>query len=466
MPAQRLAVRQGQALALTPRLRQAIALLGLSNAELAAYVERELLENPLLERAEGEGRDGGPAAPPRAGHRARPFPAAPNGKVGRAVRTAPAASGGDSLTAIESAVAAPMALRDYLHSQLAIEIADRRGRRIGRQLIEALDEAGYLTAPLAEIAAAAGCPLGAVEATLARLQRFDPPGVFARDLGECLALQLRDRGRLDPPMQALLGRLDLLARRDLAGLMRHCGVGAEALAAMIGEIRRLDPKPGLAFDAAPLATVVPDLLVEREGDGWTVALNPATLPRLLVDRSAALRLRAGAADRAGRAYVTERLDSANWLLRALDQRARTLLTVAREILRRQEPFLAEGAAGLRPLTRRAVAAAVGLHESTVGRATRSKYVATPQGVHPLGYFFTAALAGADGEERHAAEAVRRRIRQLIAAEGPGEALSDARLAGLLRGEGVAVARRTIAKYRESLQIPGSAQRRRDKSLRI
>jgi RNA polymerase sigma-54 factor len=488
---QRLDLRQSQSLVMTPQLQQAIKLLELSNVELAAYVEEQIEANPLLERDEGARAEEGAAAeePPAAQPEDSPALADTAAVAAGTVASPDATTAdpeydnlwqseggsferggsggrtdfGEDERSIEETLSRPVELREHILSQIRLDIPDPVERGVALQLIEMLDEAGYLRGDLVELAARLGCSLGAVEAVLAKLQRCDPPGLFARNLAECLAIQLRDRDRLDPAMQALLENLELLASRDRAQLMRRCGVDAEDLADMLAEIRALDPKPALAFEVNIAPPAVPDILMQRRPDGsWQLELNPDTLPRVLVNQSYVARVARGG-DRGTREFVAERLASANWLVKSLHQRATTILKVASEIVRQQEAFFQHGVAHMRPLIRRDIATAIGMHESTVSRVTTNKYLASPRGLFELRYFFGAAIAGSSGEQ-HAAEAVRLRIRKLIEAETPDSILSDDTLVALLRRDGIDIARRTVAKYREAMRIPSSVQRRREKGL--
>ena len=446
----RLELRQGQTLVMTPQLRQAIQLLQYSNQELASFVDQELERNPFLERDETPVAPEADAELPNAG---LAFFRGRGGSHGFAEDT----------RGIDDIAAEPRSLRDHLGEQLRLSFDDPADRLIGAHLIALLDPAGRLTALPAALAAALGTEIARVEAVRAKMQRFDPVGLFCRDLAECLAVQLAERNRLDPAMQALLQNLDLLARRDLRRLMRLCGVDAEDLNEMIAEIRALDPKPGSRFEPVAAQPLVPDVLMRRAPDGhWVLELNPETMPRVLVNRAFHPRvaLRGRSEDRS---FLAERLQSANWLVKSLQQRAETILKVAAEIVAQQDGFFRHGVGHLRPLTLRDVADAVSLHESTISRVTANKSIATPRGVFELKYFFTAALSGTSGES-HSAEAVRHRIRALINAEPAGAVLSDEAIAAALRAESVAISRRTVAKYREALRIPGSAQRRREKSL--
>ena len=352
-------------------------------------------------------------------------------------------------------------LRDYLGEQLRLSFADPVDRIIGAHLIALLCPAGRLMADPVAIAAAMAIPLERVEAVRARMMHFDPVGLFARDLKECLAAQLAERDRLDPAMAALLDNLDLLARRDLRRLASICGVDLDDLADMIAEIRCLDPKPAASYETTPAQVVIPDILMRPNGeDAWEIEINPETMPRLLVNERFYARI-APRARREDRLFLAEQLASANWLVRSLQQRAQTILKVSAEIIRQQDGFMRHGVAHLRPLILRDIAEAVEMHESTVSRVTANKYIATPRGTFELKYFFTTAIPGTDGES-HSAEAVRYRIRALIDAEADDDILSDDAIVAALRNEGVDIARRTVAKYREALHIPNSVQRRREK----
>ena len=360
-------------------------------------------------------------------------------------------------------------LRDHLIEQLNTEITNAQERLIGAQLIEMVESSGYLSEgdqAVVSVAEQLGVRTSEVEAVLQRLQRFEPSGVMARSLGECLALQLKERDRYDPAMQALCTHLELLAERRFPELCRICGVDQADLADMVAEIKCLDPKPGDQFESNAAVPVIPDILM-RPGpsNGWIVELNPDTLPRLLVNRRYYAEINQTCRTAKEREYLSERLNAANWLVRSLDQRANTILKVATEIVQQQGEFFQFGVARLRPLVLRNIAEVIGMHESTVSRVTTNKYLATPRGMFELKYFFSAAIQGADGEASFAAEAIRHRIRALIDAEDPKAILSDDTLVDMLQGEGIEIARRTVAKYREQMNIASSVQRRREKNLR-
>jgi RNA polymerase sigma-54 factor len=493
----RLELRQSQTLVMTPQLQQAIKLLQLSNIELSAYVEQEMEKNPLLERTESEGSaevdanpngaaeaEAVPADPVAAEDiKARdaldadyenvyPNESASDGppELGQGQGELYANRGGNlrfenSEFSLEQTLSGETSLRDHLLGQLHVDILDPVDRAIGAHMVDLLDEAGYLTDSIEAIAARLGCEPARAEAVLARLQTFDPAGVFARNLKECLSLQLKERDRLDPAMQAMLDNLELLARRELAQLMRLCGVDAEDITDMVAEIRALNPKPGLAFASEVTQTVVPDVFVRQNADGgWLVELNSDTLPRVLVNTRYYARISGTTKNKIDKAYISECLNSANWLVKSLDQRANTILKVATELVRQQDGFFVNGVQHLRPLNLRAIAEAISMHESTVSRVTANKYMATPRGIFEMKYFFTSAIASSEGGEAHSAEAVRHRIRELIEAEPVDAVLSDDRLVEILLDGGVDIARRTVAKYREAMHIPSSVQRRRLKKM--
>jgi RNA polymerase sigma-54 factor len=486
----RLEVRQAQSLTLTPQLMQSIRLLQLSHLELNGFVEAELLRNPLLEREDGaEGEPGeAPERPSETGavedtvtHGERiqsaeaiaegydtavenVFPDDARADAGPAALRALGSAGEGEAPDLDQFVATRPLLSDHLTDQVNLILKTAPDRMIARHLVDNLDEAGYLAVPLEAIAEQLGAEIEDVEAVLLAIQGCDPAGVFARNLSECLAIQLRERDRLDPIMARLLANLELLASHDVPGLLRAIGCDREDLADMIGELKSLDPKPGRAFDSGPVEAVVPDVFVRpAPAGGWQVELNSDVLPRVLVNReyyaTVAARTRGGAE----KAFLADCLQTANWLTKSLDQRAQTILKVAIEIVRQQDGFLAHGIAHLKPMTLKMVAEAIDMHESTVSRVTSNKYVMTPRGLFEMKYFFTTAIASADGAGEHSAEAVRHRIRQLIDAEPAGDVLSDDTIAEILKREqGIDVARRTVAKYREGMNIPSSVIRRRQK----
>ena len=490
---QKLDMRQGQSLVMTPQLQQAIKLLQLSNVELAEFVEGELERNPLLERdessesaestrqeGEGEPRELELSAPSAdasesidADSDVLHIDDSKTDLSGVAANTPADAvgqggtwgsGGGGAVSEDYDAIAnssREMSLAEHLHDQLATATHDPIDRMIGAHLIDLADEDGYLRSDMTEIAARLGLERARIEAVLEMTQSFEPAGVMARDLGECLALQLREKDRLDPAMATLLDNLERLARHEYDALKSLCGVDNEDLDEMISEIRELTPKPGMAFGHDSARAVEPDVFIRQAPDGsWQVELNSETLPRVLVNNRYYSEIHTAARTENEKSFITECSQNASWLVKSLDQRARTILKVASEIVRQQDMFLAHGVAYLRPLNLKTVADAIGMHESTVSRVTSNKFVSTPRGMFELKYFFTSAIPSAGGGEAHSAEAVRHRIKTLIGQETLADVLSDDKLVELLRDEGIEIARRTVAKYREALNIPSSVQRRR------
>ncbi len=495
---QRMEMRQGQSLVMTPQLQQAIKLLQMSNIELQSYVESELERNPLLERDDR-------TAESKSEMPARESPGEPDMVSALASGSVPedrsGASDGDdnNFTGEARADAASRAtpgpadsgwssfkpsgglsldndaldfsatltreetLAEHLTDQLNLALATPADRLIGQHLIGGVNEAGYLTTDLASVANLLGTGLSHVERVLGVLQQFDPAGVFARDLKECLALQLKDADRYDPAMAALVANLELVAKRDFAGLRSLCGVDLDDIKEMVAEIRGLNPKPGHAFGSEPVQPVIPDVSVRAAPDGsWLVELNSETLPRVLINHQYYATVSKKTAREEDRTYLSECQANATWLVKSLDQRAKTILKVAREIVRQQDAFLVLGVQHLRPITLKTVAEAIEMHESTVSRVTSNKYMATPRGIFELKYFFTTAIGSSElGGESHSAEAVRHRIREMIAGETVKAVLSDDTIVEMLNKAGIEIARRTVAKYRESLGIPSSIQRRRE-----
>ncbi len=495
----KLEFRQTQSLVITPQLQQAIKLLQLSNLDLIAFLEREIEQNPLLDWEDsdadqtlrsdrmpaGEATDTGAAGALEisgfdeagsvfehhgSGSDERPdllveadFQAAPPFETLSLRSAGNGAIAGDQARP-EDYAAAQTNLRDHLRQQLCITIASPVERLIGYYLIDLIDEAGYVREPVEAISERLGVPSESVESVLLVIQGFEPVGVGARTLAECLALQLKDVNRYDPAMAKLLDHLDLLASHDMAALRRLCGVDQDDLCDMIAEIRSLNPRPGHEVGFAPVVSVIPDILVDRDrSGGWSVQLNPETLPRVYVNHEYYSVARRAVRSEKDKSYLRGCIATASWLARSLDQRKRTMLKVAHEIVRRQEAFLEHGVRGLRPLALKDVAERIGMHESTVSRVTSNKYIQTPRGTFELKYFFTYAIQSSGSGEAHSSEAVKHRIKELIDNECPAQILSDDKIVTILEKEGIDIARRTVAKYRESMRISSSTQRRRVKN---
>ncbi len=501
--AAKLALRQSQSLVMTPQLMQSIRLLQLTHVELQRFVEEEMERNPLLEQAPessdtlpildsphvsgGEDWQGDRDADDwvrqdisSAAELAETFDAPVDNlfpddtgaglelnpdlaSQWKSVATGGQGGGdGDSFD-FEDVLAMPVTLRGHVAEQIAFGFADISERALASELADGLDESGYLRVDVDEAAQKLGLSAETGEKVLKKLQEFDPPGLFARSLAECLSIQLVLKDRLDPAMQALIANLELLAKRDFAQLKRICGVDDADILDMLSEIRALDPKPGTAFAGGAMETIVPDVSVRAAAGGtWLIELNPAALPRVLVNQSYYVKVSRSAKNAADKQFLSECLQTANWLTRSLDQRARTILKVAQEIVKQQDAFLIHGVSRLRPLNLKTIADAIKMHESTVSRVTANKFIETPRGVFELRFFFSAAIANSEGGDLHSAEAVRHTIRHMIEGESAKGVLSDDQIVDALTGKGIEIARRTVAKYRESMNISSSVQRRREK----
>jgi RNA polymerase sigma-54 factor len=494
----RLEPKQTQRIVITPQLRQAIKLLQLSAIELQSYIENEVRDNPLLSVEETpeagfEDGDSSPVASANGGVDVPAFDARdsseaefsgdwdhePDGEITVSAPSEIPANGSDWLNAGRSqhtfdgeeydplaSISPEVTLAGHLREQAQLAFASPHDRFIADYLIDLVDAGGYLRGSLEEIAALLSIDLSTVERVLATLQTFDPPGVCARTLAECLALQLKERNRFDPCMERMLAHLDLVAACDFQRLKKLCGVDADDISEMLAEIRQLNPRPGLAFEKVEVPTLVPDVIVKRAKDGtWRAELNPVAAPSLAVDRAYYAALKTRCRSGTDRNYLTERLSAANWLVKSLDQRLSTILKVATAVVEEQSAFFDHGVRHLKPLNLRQIAAKIGMHESTVSRVTSNKAIATPRGLFEMKYFFTSAIAAAVPNQSHSSEAVRDRIKEFIYNESPECVLSDDRIVSLLRADGIEIARRTVAKYRESLRIPSSAARRRQKRAR-
>ena len=487
----RLELRQGQSLVMTPQLQQAIKLLQLSNLELREFIEEELAENPMLERDESdctlpEERQADERTDDRTAESDESLASldmedytnvwdedgASDARVSSEELASPAfedwGSGGDSSFGgsardLEQTVSQEVSLRDHLLNQINVDIDDPAERLIAVYLTDQLDESGRLPDELPAFAEQLGCAVEAIEAVLRKLQELDPPGVFARNLVECWEIQLREKDRLDPAMATLLQHVELMKLHDYAHLAKLCQVDEDDVRDMIDEIANLNHHPGRAFDHALAQPIVPDVMMRpNNGGGWIVELNSDALPRVLINQRYYAEVAQAVRTKDEKRFVAEKFQTANWLVKSIHQRATTILKVASEIVTQQSAFFTKGVTHLRPLVLRDIADEIEMHESTVSRVTSNKYIATPRGIYELKYFFTSSIASADGGAAHSAEAVRHRIKTLIDAEPANDVLSDDKLVELLRTDGVDIARRTVAKYREALHIPSSVQRRRDK----
>jgi RNA polymerase sigma-54 factor len=474
---QTLSFKQQQNLVMTPQMQQAVKLLQMNNIELQAFLEEEMVQNPLLEKQETEAESGETEAtedtdkpsenddsPPETVHE----DAHEDFDAGN--KMADVGAGGnsnftDDLPDFEDRLVRQKTLREHLNEQLHIDADTLLEKSIGTLLIDRLDESGYLRDDAVTLATQIGCSETTIESVLLRLKKFDPTGVFAHDLAECLALQLEEQGELTKSFKILLQNLPLLAQHDYKKLAKVCDVDEDELSEMTALLRTLNPRPSSRFDHVVAQTAIPDVLMKalpkNIGGGWRVELNTDTLPRVLVNQQYYTDVSARTKDKGEREYLTTQLNNASWLVRALEQRAMTILKVASEIVERQDGFFLYGIEFLKPLTLREIAEAIDMHESTVSRVTTGKFIGTPRGLFELKFFFSSSIEGADGTAI-SSQSVKARIKALTDAETLENILSDDDLVDALNKEGMNVARRTVAKYREALNIQSSVQRRRIK----
>jgi RNA polymerase sigma-54 factor len=470
---QKLHARLVQKLILTPSLQQAIKLLPMSTLELAELLNQEMVENPMLEEVPTEEPAADAAA--TAEREAEAEPEKPRegedtwddsdyeyffGEYldeGYRPRQPQEVK---ELPPIENTLSTRSSLADHLMWQLNLQTSDPELREIGAAIIGNVDEDGYLVASVHEIGALGGWDVGAVERALEHVQRFDPIGVCARDLQECLLIQLRHLGLGGTPVETLVrDHLRLLQNHRIPELARALGIEPEDVKAHIEVIKRLDPKPGSRYSPADSQYVIPDVYIIKTDEGYKAVLNEDGLPQLRISPVYRRLLdKGGETSDETRAYVKDKFRSALWLLKSVDQRQKTILKVATSIINFQRAFLDHGIEHLRPLVLRDVANDIGMHESTVSRVVNNKYMHTPQGVYEMKYFFHSGINSSFGESVSSVT-IKQRIRKIIEGEDQRRPLSDSKIMNILQKEGLVLARRTIAKYREELRIPTSNQRK-------
>jgi len=362
-----------------------------------------------------------------------------------------------------ASIGATVSLAQHLSEQVSLNFSDPKNREIATYIAHGLTEDGYFQEDLHDIAMLNGVAVAQVEKVLAKFQTFDPSGIGARDLRECLTIQLREKDRFDPAMQKLIENLPLLAKREFEKLMKLCEVSREDFNDMIREIKELDPRPAARYEPILSQNVVPDVLIKQKTDGsWAIDLNPETLPKVLVNHSYHAELTSAVKTPEGKEFIAECMGNASWLTKSLDQRAQTILKVATEIVKQQDMFFAEGVEHLRPLNLKTVADAIKMHESTISRVTSNKFLICDQGIFELKFFFSSSITSSEGDEGHASQSVKHKIKQLVDLESSKKVLSDDQIVLKLQETGIEIARRTVAKYREAMRIPSSVQRRREK----
>jgi len=497
--------RQSQSLVMTQQLQQSIKLLQLSANELQEFIDLELEKNPLLTKEEAEAM--GEKAPDDEEGGEVAAAASEDGEIDADRKELDVsdtdysvneslydeeyagdwndedrtdfsrysadthAQGGGSAgrgfdgedSDIESSLQSEQTLREHIIEQISVDITDPTERLLAISLADMLDDSGYLREDTKTLSQSLGADEKDIEAVIGKLQQFDPAGVFARSLTECLKLQLKDMDRLDPVMEKFLDNIEMMGKGDLAGLRKVCGVDEEDFTQMLSDIRQCNPKPASGYIKEESQTVIPDVLVRRgKGGSWLVELNSDALPRVLVNRTYSAEVNSKT-HKETKKYLNEQLANANWLIKALDQRAQTILKVAKEIVKQQEMFLIHGIRFLKPLVLKDIAEAVGMHESTISRVTTSKFIATPRGTLEMKYFFTSSISSGVGENEFSSKTVQYYIKELVDAEEPQKILSDDAIVKKLKDRNIDVARRTVTKYREAMHIPSSVVRRRQKN---
>ncbi len=472
----KLQLRQSQGLALTPQLMQSIKLLQMNSLELNTFVQQEIEKNPLLELdtkyeefPEERRNQLATGEQPRTANEQSKGKLEPTASGEAKIQEAPLSNhslnntASDDYSILETRVANPQTLRQTLTQQAALSFKSNSDLAIAYEIIDLIDDDGYFRFKLSEIDSLANIDLSDAQKILTKIQTFDPPGVGARTLGECLRLQLREKNRLDPVMRIFTSNLELLARRDYPKLAELCQVDMDDLIDMAREIQELEPRPGDVFNTSPVQNVVPDILVKTHNDGsWHIELNQHTLPRVLVNREYYAQIKNLGLKGTDKEFMVDSLQSANWLVASLDQRAQTILKVATEIIKQQDLFFLKGEEHLKPLTLKVVAEQIKMHESTISRVTRNKFLSCERGIFELKYFFMSGIGATDGEATYGRQSIRLKIQAMIANEDMSQILSDEKIASILENEGIKIARRTVMKYRESLGILSSIQRRREK----
>lgn len=483
-PAQQL--QRKQSLVITVQLQQAIRLLTMSNIELRGFLDQQCEENPFLEVSGGSSEDElvAPVTTPDAGPERddldfadgtirsdAPIPDSAldnqfeTGQIDLGRGAGSGAADGEDFDAL-SLIASDEGLSLYAHACAEAErmFTDPTDRMIALALIDALEPSGWLGQSVEDIAAFSMADVSRVRDVLGRLQQIEPAGLFARDLSDCLRLQAQDRDMLTPDFAILLDNLALLGTGNVKALARLCKATPERMNEMLRLLRSLDPKPGARFAGKAEPILPPDLIVRRLPDGWSVELNRSTLPAVKVRQGYAKQMVAGRKDEALRSFVSERVSEARWLDRAIAQRNETALKVGTEILRQQMGFFEKGPVALKPMVLRDIAEAIGMHESTISRVTNSLMMATPRGTFRLKAFFSSGIANDADSDGEAASAIKFKLRKLVEAEPPANPLSDDAIVQVLARDGIRLARRTVAKYREMEGIASSFHRKRNAVL--
>lgn len=475
-----LHIKQSQSMVMTPQLQQAIKILQLSNVELQEYVEQQIEENPFLDNpvSEVENTDSEideKSEPDMVPDSEKDY-SWDDDQVSPAIYdsdsptyTGVGKSGGSDFSeneyGIEQIASPKITLKDHIIDQINIDIIDPVQKMVALHLADMLDDNGYLSGDLNSLSQVLKCDFKEIELTLEVLHGFEPTGVFARNLQECLALQLKEKDRFDPAMQRFVENIDMFAKRDIKGLKRVCKVDEEDLLQMCEEIKALNPRPGSSFSSENVQVLYPDVFLKRGDKGkWILEINNEILPRVLVNRKYYSEVECKVNDKSSKKFLTDQFSTANWLVKALDQRANTILKVATELVMQQDGFFKKGIHFLKPLVLSDIAQKIEMHESTVSRVINGKYIATHMGIYELKYFFSSSVGSTNGIEDVSSKRIKFMIKELIEKEKGVSVLSDAKIASILKAKGIDVARRTVMKYREAMGIGSSVQRRADKKM--
>jgi len=490
--AQQIKMRQSQSLVMTPQLQQAIKLLQMTNLELCQFLENQQSENPFLEIDTKLNNQEKKIGEQSADIKETTSVISDDIKNGNVVSDDPSSNqdyenrfetdlnerpkldspssnsknvaSDDFDDYISSLANRPETLKEHVMKQISLEIKDPTERLIASFLADNIEPTGWLSTDTQVIADETNCPISQVLRVLKKVQKFEPSGIFARNLSECLKIQLEEKSLLTEGMDLLLDNLDLLAKGELKELIKITNFNQDEISKSIVTIRSLNPKPGEAYFFDETIQNAPDVIVSKSNKGWVVELNKSTLPAVIIDEDYISKMNSTKNNESSTSFIADSIASARWLKRSVEQRNNTTLTIASAIIAQQEDFLEHGFSHLKPMVLRDIANNVGMHESTVSRVTTGLTMETPRGCFAMKYFFSVSLNSAENGETHAATAVREAIKKLILEEPSKKPLSDEAIASIMKKDGIDLARRTVAKYREIMKIPSSAQRRRQTRL--
>lgn len=456
---QKINIKHSQSIVMTPQLRQAIKLLQFSNLELNNYIEEEIEKNPFLENNNNTNFASNNTLSTQPLKNDDEYKESSRWEENYNKRNK--ISSYEDLTSLEDRIEAPKKdLRTFLLDQILLDIPEGEERKIAISLLDLIEPSGWIDINLENFAATNNLEKDLLEIVLKKLQKLEPTGIFARNLGECLSLQLEEKGLFDKKFEIITKNLNCLARGEIKKLCRMTGIKEAELSDYIVEIKKLNPKPAEKFSDNNFRIEPPDVIINKTEKGWRIELNKSTLPALKIEESLAEKVKKQNKNEEDKKFVAEAVNSARWLMRAIEQRNSTTLKVAVEILKLQKHFFINGPGHLKPLVLKDVASSINMHESTVSRVTRAKLIQTPWGLFQMKDFFSSSVGVSEKDEAHAAKTVRTLLKDIISNEKENKPYSDEHISKIFKEKGVNVARRTVAKYREMLNIPSSAERKR------